>query len=116
MWVLFSLFILKQEKELWSVQHSLITLALVVFAYFVLPAPGIIASAFVLTLGIFNHDRVLLGLASLFLTIFLIFFYYNLQLNLLYKSFTLMIPGILLLGVRFYIQRNKALAQEKAHA
>lgn len=64
-------------------------------------APGIIAALLVLLLGFQRGNPVLTGLAVIFLAVFLVAFYYHLDLTLLVKSGILLISGIGLLGVRF---------------
>jgi len=63
-------------------------------------SPGIIASIIILVLGFQRGNRVLMGLAIIFLTLFIIAFYYHLNITLLMKSITLMTTGIALLGLR----------------
>ncbi len=85
-------------------------------ALFLLGAPGITAALLVLLLGFHRGNRVLMGLALLFLPLFLVFFYYNLQQTLLLKSLTLMTSGVTLLIVRFIFRRLGGLSREVHHA
>ena len=64
-------------------------------------APGIIAALLVLLLGFQRGNHVLTGLAIIFLAVFLVAFYYHLDLTLLAKSGILFISGIGLIGLRF---------------
>ncbi|MBE9562526.1 MAG: DUF4401 domain-containing protein [Proteobacteria bacterium] len=64
-------------------------------------SPGIIASIIILVLGFQRGNRVLIGLAIIFLTLFIIAFYYYLNITLLMKSVTLITTGIALLALRF---------------
>ncbi|MDM8568194.1 DUF4401 domain-containing protein [Thiotrichales bacterium HSG1] len=64
-------------------------------------SPGIIASIIILVLGFQRGNRVLMGLAIIFLTLFIIAFYYHLNISLLMKSVTLITSGIALLILRF---------------
>lgn len=74
-------------------------------------SPGIIASIIVLILGFQQSNRVLMGLAIIFLTIFLIAFYYHLDITLLMKSITLMSTGLALLILRFLFKYVLPLSQ-----
>jgi len=85
-------------------------------ALFLLGAPGIMAALLVLLLGFHRGNRILMGLALLFLPLFLVFFYYNLQQTLLLKSLTLMTSGVTLLIIRFLFSRLGGRAQEVHHA
>ena len=64
-------------------------------------SPGIIASIIILALAFQRGNKVLLGLAIIFLSLFIIAFYYNLNITLLMKSVTLITTGIALLSLRF---------------
>jgi uncharacterized membrane protein len=68
--------------------------------------PGILAATIVLALGFQRGNRILLGLAAIFLAIFLIAFYYNLEVTLLAKSLLLLAAGLLLLGLRALLARE----------
>lgn len=61
-------------------------------------APGIAASCFVLTLGFYQRERVLIGLAMVGLLGFVFIYYYGLRITLLQKSIAMMVPGLLLLA------------------
>lgn len=64
-------------------------------------APGIIASIILLLLGFQRGNRVLMGLAIIFITVFFVAYYYYLNITLLMKSITLMSAGVALLALRF---------------
>lgn len=66
-------------------------------------APGILAALFVLALGFRRNNRLLIGLASLFLVFFIGRFYYDLETTLLIKSFQLAGTGLVLLALRYGI-------------
>ena len=66
--------------------------------------PGIIVAIGTLVLGFHRRDRVVAGAACLFLTGFLIFFYYDMDMSLLTKSFVLIASGGGLLGARYLIR------------
>lgn len=71
-----------------------------------LNSPGIIAGTAVLMLGFDRRNVQLIGLAALFLIVFLSFYYYNLELTLLQKSGVLIGSGALLIGIRQRIARS----------
>ena len=71
-----------------------------------LNSPGIIAGTAVLMLGFDRRNPQLVGLAALFLIVFLSFYYYNLELTLLEKSGVLVGSGALLIGIRHRIARS----------
>lgn len=71
-------------------------LLLIIPAY---QTPGIPAAFLMLLLGFQRGNRLLTGLAALFLGVFLIIYYYSLDLSLLTKSFVLMGTGLVLLGL-----------------
>jgi len=71
-----------------------------------LQAPGIVAAILVLTLGFHRGNLLLMGLAAVFLALFLIIFYYNLDLTLLTKSLILMGTGLASFGLRFLLMKR----------
>lgn len=76
--------------------------------------PGILAALMVLLLGFQRGSRLLMGLATIFLTVFIMNFYYELELTLLVKSFVLMGTGLLIFGLRYGLlyQFSKEEAQQ----
>jgi hypothetical protein len=84
-----------------SSTHSFAALAgVVALGASTLSSPGIIAGAGVLALAFDRRNRVLLGLAIVFLLVFGSVFYYSLHLTLLQKSAVLAGSGALLLAIR----------------
>lgn len=71
-----------------------------------LPAPGIVAAVLVLGVGFRRGNRGLVGLACVFFVVFLIAFYYNLELSLLWKSLILLSTGLACFGLRFFFLRR----------
>ena len=69
-----------------------------------LSTPGIMAAIAVLTLGFDRRNRILIGLATVFLVKFASFYYYSLRMTLLEKSVVLVASGLLLLAARVYIE------------
>lgn len=65
-----------------------------------LDSPGIIAGIGALMLAFDRRNRVLLGMATVFLLVFGSFYYYSLELTLLQKSGVLAGSGLLLLAIR----------------
>lgn len=78
------------------------TLILIIPAF---QTPGILAALIGLLLGFQGgrEARLLLGLSIAFLAVFLIGYYYNLNLTLLTKSFVLMGTGLIFLGLRYSV-------------
>jgi hypothetical protein len=70
-----------------------------------LDTPGIVAGAAMLMLAFDRRNRVLLGMAVVFLLVFASFYYYSLHLTLLQKSGALAGSGLLLLSIRSKIAR-----------
>ncbi len=68
-------------------------------------APGIIAAIIVMILGFQRGNRVLMGLALGFFTLFLVAYYYHLEITLLMKSITLISTGLALLGLRWLLRQ-----------
>jgi uncharacterized membrane protein len=68
-------------------------------------APGIIATVIVMILGFQRSNRVLMGGATLFFTVFLVAYYYHLEFTLLMKSITLVSSGLALLGLRWILKQ-----------
>ncbi len=73
--------------------------------------PGIMAALGVMLLGFHRRDRGLVAVGVAFLILFGVFFYYQLDLTLLYKSAVLAASGALLLGMRLYLRRLPALEE-----
>jgi hypothetical protein len=71
--------------------------------------PGVLAAVIVIVLGLQRANRLLLGLGAAFLVVFLIAFYYHLDVTLLVKSLLLLATGLLLLGLRALMPREPSL-------
>jgi hypothetical protein len=69
--------------------------------------PGIILSLGLLVLSYAKHERALFVLASIFLCLFLIHFYYSLPYTLEYKAAILVASGIALLASRMLMKQMK---------
>jgi hypothetical protein len=78
-------------------------------------APGLLGALIVLLLGFRHGNRVLMGIALLFLAVFLSAYYYNLSISLLMKSAALAGSGAILLGLRWLLLRQWQ-AGEEHHA
>ena len=70
-------------------------------------AAGVLFALALFILGYAKHMRFFLILGALFLPIYLLFYYYNLDVTLLYKSLILILSGILLLLSRSYLKFRK---------
>jgi hypothetical protein len=88
--------------------HSMIILVGTFLISLLLPSPGLIAALIVLFLGFQRGNRVLIGIAIVFLIVFLIAYYYHLEVTLLIKSLILMSSGIALLILRWIFKRLPA--------
>ncbi|MEN8218867.1 MAG: DUF4401 domain-containing protein [Pseudomonadota bacterium] len=89
------------QITIFSVKTYTIFAGTLLVALLLYQSPGIIASIIVLVLGFQRSNRVLMGLALVFLSVFLIAYYYHLNITLLMKSISLMSAGLALLGLRF---------------
>lgn len=99
-----------------SATGIVVMICTVLFAGPLLTTPGIIAAVLVLVLGFQRGQRVLMGLALVFLVVFLIAFYYHLDVTLLMKSGILAISGIVPLGMRWALLRQFGLPAHDTHA
>ena len=77
-------------------------------------AKGLVTSLLILVLGFNSQSRVLMGLGLVALLGFLGRYYYLLEFTLLFKSIVLFVTGVVLLGLRFTL--NKFLYEELPHA
>jgi hypothetical protein len=71
-----------------------------------LSAPGILAAVGVTILGHLERDFILRSLGLLFLPVYLVAFYYNLDTSLLAKSGILIASGAILWGARWYLRER----------
>jgi uncharacterized membrane protein len=67
--------------------------------------PGIIGSLTILLLGFHKGNKVLMGIAGIFLGYFVTLFYYDMEITLLLKSIALIGSGILFLLIRHFLLR-----------
>lgn len=77
----------------------------ILLALLLYQAPGIIAAIILLLLAFQRGNRVLMGIAIIFLTVFFVAYYYYLNISLLMKSITLISAGACLLVLRFVSQQ-----------
>ncbi len=68
--------------------------------------PGLLLAVLVLVVGFQHGNRAVFWAAAAFLGWFLVFYYYNLALTLLVKSIVLFGSGLMLLAVRWLVQRQ----------
>ena len=76
-----------------------------VFLLGVISSSGIIFVIFLMILGYWRHEKILLVLSVLLMPVFLISYFYSLDLLLIQKSIVLVMSGILLLGIRFFLNK-----------
>lgn len=74
-------------------------------------ASTILLPVLLIMLGFFTQRRVILGFGLILLPIFLSFYYYNLSLDLLAKSATLIVSGLALLLLRSLLRRGEIAEQ-----
>ena len=67
--------------------------------------PGILSALIVLLLGFWRNNRLLIGLAGVFLVFYLGALYYSLEWTLLVKSFALMGTGVIMFLLRYFLLR-----------
>ena len=119
LWVLLALVMVRIAGSLghgWKSRPVLMLLAGVgVLAVTAHNSPGILGALLVLGLGYQRRDRLLSGLAVLFLAVFLSAYYYHLELTLLEKSAALAASGAVLLLFAFLLKKT-APTGESAHA
>ena len=70
-------------------------------------APGILSAISLIVLGYLKHENVLRVLGLLILPVFLILYYYNLDVSLMQKSLILMGSGLVLLLGRLYLKHKQ---------
>jgi uncharacterized membrane protein len=80
------------------------TVATTLLGALTLSTPGVIAAITVLALGFDRRNRILIGLAAVFLVKFSSAYYYSLRMTLLEKSAVLVASGLLLLAARAYVE------------
>jgi len=78
--------------------------ASIVLGVLTLSTPGVMAAITVLALGFDRRNRILIGLAVVFLVHFASAYYYSLRMTLLYKSIVLLASGVVLLAARAYVE------------
>ena len=79
----------------------------------IITTPGILAAIVAILLAFRRRNRVLLGLAYLYLAGFIIHYYYWLDVTLLTKSIILMVTGLLLIFGRLLLRRIVIVPDEK---
>lgn len=92
---------LKGLKQEWMVLSIAVICLLGAFT-----APGILAALLLLVLGHGFSDKIITGLALIFLPVFLVVFYYAMDVSLLNKSFILVGSGAVLLVARWGLKQR----------
>jgi len=88
------------ERRDWQALAYGAVVALAVFS-----TPGILTAVGLLILGFGRQDAFLTTLAVAFLAVFIVLFYYHMEVDLATKSWILMASGILMLGARAMLPR-----------
>lgn len=91
---------LRRSTESWMVLAVAATILLGIFS-----TPGILVVIGLLVLGYGLDEKMLTWLAYAFLPVFLVVFYYNLNIDLAYKSYIIAGSGAILLGVRWIVSK-----------
>jgi hypothetical protein len=89
---------MKRLREPWMILTVIATILLGIFAN-----AGILVAIGLLALGYALGDKFLMALSFLFLPCFLVLFYYNMEVDLAYKSVIVAGSGILILAVRWLL-------------
>jgi uncharacterized membrane protein len=77
--------------------------------------PGMLAAIMVVLLGFRRGNRILIGFALAFLFVFISAYYYHLGMTLMQKSISLMLTGLVLLGLRFALVKLLGREEEVSH-
>ena len=89
----------------WKMNHPPLVLGgLLILSVLTHTVPTILAAILVYSLGFYNHQKVIQGLALLTLAGAGSFFYYSLEMTLMTKSVTLMASGLTFLGLRLLLR------------
>lgn len=87
-------------------REPLIFVVLATVALGFVSTPGLLAAIGLMVLGYALYEKLLLGLGLVFLPLYLVVYYYDLKLELAYKSWVLVASGSTLLLVRWYLSRR----------
>jgi hypothetical protein len=68
--------------------------------------PGVLAALGLLVLGYARRDSLLLAMGTAFFPVFIVVFYYEMEISLLTKSYILMASGAVLLAARWFLNRR----------
>ena len=108
--------ILQRYGQSASKQLSIITLLGTILVCAVsMKAQGITVGMVILLLGFFGANRILLGLGITSLLFYISSYYYLLDTTLLDKSQSLLVVGLVLLGVRWLVPRIVPMGKETQH-
>jgi uncharacterized membrane protein len=69
--------------------------------------PGVLAAIGLLVLGHARRDALLLAMGTAFFPIFIVVFYYEMEVSLLAKSYILMASGAVLLAARWFLNHPR---------
>ncbi len=89
------------------IKEPLRAIALGIILLGAIAQPGILLGLCFMTVGYARYEKALLLLGMILVPVFLFFYYYNLDLNFLTKSVTLIGSGMLFLAARAYLSLQK---------
>ena len=95
--------ITRREGHKWTL--ALTTTVVITIAMGIMTTPGILVALIIMVIGYERQDHILVGLGISVFPVFIWFYYYNMGLNLMTKSFILMGSGAIMLAARLYMSR-----------
>ncbi|MDW7695011.1 DUF4401 domain-containing protein [Flammeovirgaceae bacterium SG7u.111] len=105
--LLFALYFALENFQLQNKKWLVLGLCLLILLP-TLPAPGIAASLLFLVVGSYHGEKILVGVGVIAGVVFISYFYYNLQVSLLHKSFYLMGAGLLFFLFRIWVKKARS--------
>lgn len=99
------IYLINREKKVLTLEQSLL-IAIAVASLICLNVFEILLSIFVLTLGYARREAPFLWLGLTFLPLFIVMYYYEVEMTLLSKSLSLMGTGLILLAGKFYMDHR----------
>ncbi|MBX9696706.1 MAG: DUF4401 domain-containing protein, partial [Alphaproteobacteria bacterium] len=103
--LLAAIYLINREKRLLTLEQGLlITVAVASLIYF--NVSEILLCMLVLVVGYARREAILFWMGLVFLPVFIILYYYDVEMTLLAKSFSLMGTGLVLLAGKFYMDHR----------
>jgi uncharacterized membrane protein len=103
--LLAAIYLINREKRLLTLEQGLlITVAVASLIYF--NVSEILLSMLILVVGYARREAIFFWMGLVFLPIFIILYYYEVEMTLLAKSFSLMGTGLVLLAGKFYVDHR----------